>query len=77
MRVKLNTENNGNRLAIEPIDFRLSDIPKLPIYIMNMAGGYVGKEKCGVSLAGADINSVYQKIKKNPFLELLEPFYRL
>lgn len=64
MRVKLNTENNGNRLAIEPIDFRLSDMPKLPIYIMNMAGGYVDKEKCGVSLAGADINSVYQKVKK-------------
>lgn len=64
MRVRLNTEDNNTRLVIEPIDFRLSDIPKLPIYIMNMTGGYMDKEKCGVVLTSADINSIYQKIRK-------------
>lgn len=63
MRVKLYTNSDKTALYIEPIDFRLEELPRLSIYIMNMTGGFVDDGRCGVHITNSDINSVHSRIK--------------
>ena len=64
MKLIIKTSADGKNFIISPVEFSLSEIPGLSIYIENLNGGYIENEYIVIPLANTDTLELFHKIKK-------------
>ena len=63
MRIQISTESS-NSFIITPIDFHLTDIRGIKVYIKNLNGGYIDDDKVIIPILNADVLELYHKTVK-------------
>ena len=60
MRIRISTEGN-NSFIITPVDFHLTDVRGIKVYIKNLNGGYIDGDKAIIPILNADVLELYHK----------------
>ena len=63
MRIRISTEGN-NSFIITPVDFHLTDVRGIKVYIKNLNGGYIDGDKAIIPILNADVLELYHKTVK-------------
>ena len=63
MRIQISSEAD-NSFIITPIDFHLTDIRGIKVYIKNLNGGYIDGDKVIIPILNADVLELYHKAVK-------------
>ena len=61
MRIRIGTPGDNESLIITPVDFSVTDIRGIKVYIKNLNGGYVDGERIIIPLSNVDILDLYHK----------------
>lgn len=62
MKIKISTHDDGDSFVIIPMDFSVSDIRGVKVYIKNLNGGYVDENQIVIPIANVDVLDLYHKI---------------
>ena len=61
MRIKIGTQGDNEAFVITPVDFSVSDIRGIRVYIKYLNGGYVDENKVIIPLSNVDVLDIYHK----------------
>ncbi|MBQ3367896.1 DEAD/DEAH box helicase [bacterium] len=61
MKIKISTHENGESFVITPIDFNVTDIRGIKVYIKNLNGGYVDGNNIIIPISNVDVLDLYHK----------------
>ena len=59
MKLRIGTSKEGNAFILEPLDFQLSDIRGLRVYIRNLNEGYIEEGRVIIPFSGSDVLELY------------------
>ncbi len=64
MKIRIGTQSGNEALVITPVDFNVTDIRGIRVYLKNLNGGYVNGNKIIIPIADVDLLDLFHKTVK-------------